>query len=390
MKIGIITHYYNSNNYGGNLQAYALCNVIRKLGYSAEQIQYDRKSENRFLGYKKIPLRIIYDKIKSRIKNKVNSMVYGKKYEDGLRLRNKAIRTFNKQSIPHSEQVYNTDTIAQANISYDVFITGSDQVWHPEAVCGAYLLNFVDGNVRTKLSYAASLAVNNISQNYEYLLKEALVDFQAVSVREQSAVDIINRVTGSIVEQVLDPTLLLDSSEWDEIVPKSPISGKYIFCYFLGGSHNHRQIAKAYAEKYSIKLVTLPYLQGKYQKHDEDFGDIQLYDIDPPLFISLIKHAEYVFTDSFHATVFSILYRKQFVVLERASGNGSMGSRLYTLTEIFGVKERFCDTTEKESFKYIDSLSLIDYDRDFLEFEDLKKASIMFLENNLRIAEGKL
>lgn len=385
MKTGIVSHYYNSKNYGGNLQAYALCRVIRKAGYEAEQIPYKRGKDK----CNETTSKIRISRIVNRIKIKVTSVLYRKKGKDLLKKRDAAVSVFNQNMIPHADSVYTVDTIGQTVSQYDALIVGSDQVWHPSAVCGPYLLDFADGEKIPKFSYAASLSVNAISEPYAERLKKSLKDYQAVSVREEKAVELLRDISEQKIEQVLDPTLLLDAEDWDEVAQEYPIDGDYIFCYFLGGRPGIREIVQKFAKKHGLKIVTFPYLQGRYRKCDDRFGDVKIFDADPAQFIGLIKGASYIFTDSYHATAFSLLYQKEFFSFERTSGKASMGSRLHTLTETFGVKERFCDTAEKETLEYIDSLPAVDYGSAFPAFALLKKKSISYLLKNLELAKEK-
>ena len=177
----------------------------------------------------------------------------------------------------------------------------------------------------------------------------------------------------------MDPTLLLSREDWDGICGNACITQPYLFCYFLGDSKLQRSLAKEYAEKHHLKIVTLPYLTENYRPCDKYFGDEQLYDVSPADFILLIKNAEAIFTDSFHATVFSMIYEKNFVVFDRAIGS-SMGSRLRGLLESVGLQERFCDTAEKNTIECISSLPGIHYDRVNAKIEILKTDSIMYLK----------
>lgn len=392
MRIGIITHYYKSQNYGGNLQAYALCKVIESLGFEAQQISFHRKKcsslfgKNHGFGYS--ILKKLYRKFSSCIERTAADIRHND-LNTNFRMRAEAILGFNLNSIPHSEIIFTEENIRDSVQQYDVFITGSDQVWHPTAVCEAYLLDFVDGTSNSKFSYAASISVHVLMAQQLSRYKQSLADYQAVSVREKRAVELLQPVTGLDVQQTLDPTLLLEIEEWDQIASERIPKDNYIFCYFLGDDIDHRRITEKFAETHQLKIVTLPYLIGKFRKCDEYFGDEQLYDVSPADFISLIKYADYIFTDSFHASVFSLLYQKEFFIFERSSQQ-SMSSRLYSLTELFDIQNHFCDMQEKLSLQYINSLNRIDYNRCFAEFERMKEMSFAFLKNNLEIAENKL
>lgn len=370
MKIGIITHYYNSKNYGGLLQAYALCRFLNEEGHEAKQICYDRYYElpfwnkYNFLTAHKYLIRRFISKHYKRIVN-------CRKNQNA-----KLIKDFATLKIPHTAKVYNSKNLHKAATEFDTFISGSDQVWHPNTVCGAYLLDFVPAE-KKKISYAASISVDSLSNVQADRYAQSLKDFSAVSMREHKGAELISPLSPVEVQVVLDPTLLLTREQWDEICPTSSISGDYVFCYFLGDDAKQKECVREFAKKRGIKVVVLP-MSGDAK----NFGDENVTGASPAEFISLIKHASYVFTDSFHATVFSLLYEREVYVFER-SGYKSMGQRIYTLTELFGVESHFCDTVEKLDNRYIESLPSIESLIKYGDFEKAKSESIRFLKNSL-------
>ena len=380
-KIGIITHYYKSTNYGGNLQAYALCKVLQMMGYEAEQICYSRQGEPPMWKAEKLPATKELLNTFRKAHRGVNLLLsfLQRDVKANVNVRKQAILGFNRSDIPHSSMVFSHNTIAEANRDYDVFITGSDQVWHPMAVCDAYLLSFAE---KGKISYAASLAVNELAEEQKSKFQNRLSAFDAVSVREKNAVDILRPLVNNEPTWVLDPSLLLSREEWDAICTEVKVSEKYLFCYFLGDDIQQRRLAESYAKTHGLKIVTLPYLNGKYRKCDKKFGDIRLYDVSPKDLLSLIKYADYVFTDSFHATVFSIIYQREFFVFDR-SEHKEMGSRIGSLTELFSLQLRYCNTPERLTLAYLTSIPAVDYSQDFSLFEKRRSVSIQFLKDSI-------
>ena len=366
MKIGIITHYYNSENYGGNLQAYALCRVLNKMGHNAEQISLDRTIDKGIWNEIKKPLR--------KVKH-----FRGITAERNFKVRKKSILGFNK-SIAHSP-VYSEKNICSAGDKYDAYITGSDQVWHPHACCDAYLLKFVPSH-KLKLSYAASIAHNEIPEKFIAWYKEGLKDFRGISVREYEAIGLLKDIAPIDVEQCLDPTLLLLKEEWEEIASPSDINEPYLFCYYLGESKRDRTLAKEYATKKGLKIVTLPNLQGVVRSCDENFGDYMLYDVSPQKLISLISAASCVFTDSFHACVFSIIFKKDFFVFHRSEYR-NMNSRIVNLLDMFNLNENFCDTDGKANLDYIERISSVNSRIKQEKYLAAREASFEYLEKNL-------
>jgi hypothetical protein len=227
------------------------------------------------------------------------------------------------------------------------------------------------------------MAMDALTKKQANLIKKHLKGFQSVSVRETDSVSLLKSISPVTVKFVLDPTLLLTKEDWDQVCADRFIEDDYAFCYFLGSNPNERKIAEEFAKKRGLKIVAIPPIDILSKTQDESFGDMQLYDASPEQFLSLIKHAKYVFTDSFHAVVFSNIYQKQYFVFHR-SAKGEMSSRIVDITQMFGQTERFCAGKERESIAYVASLADIDYTKENPEFDRLKKDSIAFLENNLK------
>ncbi|MBQ6540174.1 MAG: polysaccharide pyruvyl transferase family protein, partial [Oscillospiraceae bacterium] len=333
MRAAIISHYYMCRNYGGCLQAYALCRVLRDLGCDAEQLCYSRKSD---IPERNSVIRRMYRVIKKEFRSVLNLRIH-----DALESRYSAMSDFRGNKIPHSKTVYDSDSISGCVSDYDVFITGSDQVWHPSAYCPAFGLNFVP-HVKTKLSYAASIAKDRLTEDQLIKLSSCLSDFSAISVREDKARDLLKDWVRQPIRVTLDPTLLLTSEQWDDVCSPRIVKEPYLFCFFLGDSVKQRELARRYAEARGLKLVTVSFLTGYYRKCDIDFGDLPIMAASPEDIVSLIKHSEIVFTDSFHAVTMSVVYKKQFVVFDRIIGS-SMGSRVSSLLSLLSAKDRFCD-----------------------------------------------
>ena len=315
-KIGIIT-IIDNNNCGNRLQNYALQEVLKKLGndvYTLKNETFLNWNEKYFIG----KLRFLNKRIKSIYKTNI----FFKKFNKNIKFSNKYI------------------TIKSRNISkyYDYFVAGSDQIWKPtrRRLSKVDLLGFAEPNKR--ISYAASFGLEKIDKKYYKILQEELPKFKAISVREDAGQEIIKEATGiNNVSVVLDPTLLLDKNEWIKIA-KKPVGfseKKYIFTYFLGKENTTDLVSKIFGKDYSI----IDFYKGKYG---------------PSEFIYLINHAEYILTDSFHGTVFSILFEKEFFVFNRKQEdlNNNMNSRLDTLLGKFSLKDRKIDNLNKINKEY--------------------------------------
>ncbi len=393
MKTAIITHYHNSNNYGGCLQAYALCEFLKKHNIDAEQISYDYISVNpKNTSIKK--------KLKSKFKSGIIKNVHSeirKSFFSGERLyhrffkknivvsladRKKVFKDFRLNSIPHTEKVYNINNVKECVSNYDAFITGSDQVWNFACYNPGFYLDFVPSE-KIKLSYAASIAMDDLSDDHKNIFKKSLADFNDISVREKSAEDLLCDISPKKPFVAIDPVLLLEKDDWDKVAEKQNICEPYVLCYFLGINKKSRKLAKKFAKKRNLTLISIPMLNGGMSFIDKNLSAKLCYGAGPKDFVSLIKNAEYVFTDSFHATVFSIIFNREFFVFKR-SKNDKMSTRLVDLLTMFNMKDRYLNTKEKETLLYINSSKNIDYNQEFDDFISKKEKSEEFLLSNLQ------
>lgn len=204
---------------------------------------------------------------------------------------------------------------------YDYFIAGSDQIWNPWFPYTGEREFLTFANQSQRITYAASIGVDDIPADKMEFYKTLLCGIPMISVREEKAAQIIHKLTGRNVPVVLDPTLLLRSNEWGMVADKSKVTlpKPYIFTYFLGkkSDKTEQHIREIQA---SLGLDVFDIMD-----HFDSCGPIE--------FIDLIRRSSYVVTDSFHCTVFSLIFRKEFLTYERAvsSGVGQMVSRLNSL-----------------------------------------------------------
>lgn len=368
LRVGIITHYHNSTNYGGTLQAYALYKVLEKKGCCPSQIKLDTEanvsSKTRlFKLIKKSPSKAVAAVLKSYFRKMFVIPLNKKGYQqfvEIIKTRKAAFEDFRNNNVSQSDAVYYLHNIGNSVEHYDVFITGSDQVWHPLACNAAYLLDFVPED-KPKFSYAASLSTNYLCEADRLRFQESLKHYSGVSVREEDAVELLKPISPIPPVCSLDPTLLLSQNDWDEVASDRLIKEQYVFCFFLGNGKKQIKMARAYAQKHRLKLAVIPFLSGKYSVGEFKGGDMLLEAASPQDFISLIKHSEVVFTDSFHAVAFSSVYKKEFFVFTR-NGNKEMGTRIENITKLFGVRERFLKSKDKINLDYIEKCSKLQYD----------------------------
>lgn len=397
-RVGIITHYYDSLNYGGNLQAYALTQFLIEHGYAAEQISFVFKKNPDTLptlslsSFRKKLLqkgiRGCYRALRSRTWGKISRRRFIMKRDAADRAdnvterRKKAFALFSNDMIAHSERVYTPQTVVECVKDYDAFITGSDQVWNFRMYFKAFYLDFVPSD-KIKLSYAASVASPMLTHDQKMAVQKSLADYKAVSLREKNALAMMTPLCQTEPVHVLDPTLLFQRQDWEKVCSERVVAEDYVFCYFLGNNQAARRAAERYAAKRGLKTVYIAFASGDYNPtDDEGRGDLRLVDVSPQDFISLVKYADRIFTDSFHAVVFSYLFEKQFYVFNRSKA-GEMSTRITDITALFGASERFCQGKKKEDIAYIESLDDLDYSAENAELTKKRQESIDFLLTNL-------
>lgn len=374
MKVGILTHFHKSINYGGVLQAYALCKYLNNCGHDANQVLYVPKMTS--VSASSLTIKEAYKKGITRLSKKI----YRKKNRQ-IKARMERLFSGFRNTVPHTEREYTRADIADTNELFDAFITGSDQVWNPIWHEPTYFLDFVGADT-PKISYAASMGVGSLDDEQNKIFKKYLPSFQAISVRENSAVSVLAPLVSSVVNVSVDPTLLLSVDDWDEIAAERKIKERYAFLYALGDDTKIRKMAERFAKHKGIKLVTIPDLLGAYRRKDRQIKAHKITDATPGDFISLIKHADYVFTDSFHACVFSLLYQREFFAFKRA-GSIEMGSRIQNLIEMFECSERFCTNKKQMDVNHLLSMDTIDYSKTFTLFIREKQKSLDYLEQAL-------
>ena len=316
-KIGIVT-LYGQTNYGNKLQNYALVEYLKSNDFKVDTIVVDEKKKvRRFIAN-------IYVKSKKYCNN------FWKEIYSNKRIRK--FKIFSNQYLSYRfltrKQFFNLMDI-------DILIVGSDQVWNPSFIVDNEEVFYLSTlNKITKISYAASFGMSSIEKNHLLKMKSYLSSFKWISVRENEAKKLLNDYFENI-DIVLDPVFLLSCDYWENSfnLKKPLVKERYILTYFLGkkDSTTDEQINEL-KNKSDIKLIEL--------NSDEDY---EYYDSDPQSFLNLFYNASVIFTDSFHGTAFSIIFKKDFYVFSRNSKN-NMDSRITTILDIVDLKNRFNST----------------------------------------------
>lgn len=376
--VAILTKYYKNYNYGGMLQGYALHKTIVNLGYSCDIISYDVNKnvnpiyKNVLQQCKQYGFKSIIEKIVEKIIGKFKFII-----RDTLTNRVKLFDLF-MEEVRAGTEVYTDEDLSRLNEQYGMFVSGSDQVWNPNAVRRLYLQGFVKTE-RKKIAYAASIGRETFSKYEADRLIPYIQRFDYLAVREKTGSKLLSQYIEKKIETVLDPTLLLDENAWGEMSANRLVAEPYALVYFFSDSLQLRKKLRKFCAEKGLQLVLIPYAKQEFNLGDSQGQCIRLNQVGPKEFISAIKYADYIFTDSFHGTVFSIIHKKQFFVFERnKKGHVSMNSRLYDLLDTFELKSRLIRLAGE-----IDTIGDIDYAR-VNEILDCEKAkSVFFLKNAL-------
>lgn len=348
-KIGILTLQY-ALNYGGQLQCYALKEVLRQQGYDA----------------------VIIDRIPD---------AHGKKYvlkrAFAHPLTQKEFAGMRCHELrPMSKPVYSSEGLARLLRNYDACIVGSDQVWRKAvfSVNGDYFFQHLEMPSLKKIAYAASLGVSE----WEYdsgeteAISKALSSFKAISVREQDGVNLLRDHCGIHAQWVLDPTILADSAIYAPLINKSKMDGSgKLVTYILDWTEEKKQIVQDIHQKigkprFDINPVVR---QHKTLLNRVLHTGVTTYD-----WVKLISTADFVVTDSFHGTAFSIIFNKQFYTI----GNPERGmARFISILSLFGLQDRLI--IQPNSLNYED----IDYSSVNKKISHEREESMWFLINSL-------
>lgn len=334
-NIAIIT-WINYPNYGTYLQAYALQQYIKSLGYNCKILNdknYITSSFNWRLELKKI------------------AWVLNEHYRNYRNSWNHSLSLYESFKTKHLE-IENTISQDDLNIQYDAFVCGSDQIWNPFCLSNPQSkFYYADFSYKKKIAYAPSIGVSEVPLQYKDLFRELTGNFEFLSSREQQGVDALHELTGKEVTKVVDPTMLLDAKQWNMLLSSSQACNEknYILAYFLTPNPIFVQTALKYARQRGMKLKMF-YTDKSYCNYNCD-----LVSAGPIEFMSYIKNAECLFTDSFHGSIFASIFHTQFFTFKRFKQTAiSQNSRVENLLNMMGISERLlgednCETAYKFS-----------------------------------------
>lgn len=391
-KIGIVSCYFQ-HNYGSMLQALATQMALDKLNYENETVDISgfnheiKKAKLLYFAKASLTSDILLSKL-GMAKNVLIKKFSKNEYAAMSRIRAEKFDDFSKKWFRKSPKYTSKKELGDScKENYSSVLVGSDQLWLPGNIAADYYtLNFVPETVNT-IAYATSFGQSSLPKDSARKAALFLKKIRHIGVREESGQKLVKELAGRDVPVVCDPTLLFTGEEWLSIQKDEPIvEDKYILCYFLGNNPPHREFAKRLRQATGCKIVALTHLD-EFVKSDEGYADETPYNVDPADFLNLIRNATYVCTDSFHCSVFSMLYKKVFFTFRRYARKtkSSTNSRLDTLFRLAGVSGRILEGTEDIQ----KCLSMeIDYDSVHRNFAKIREESYQYLQNALEDKES--
>ena len=372
MKVDVIT-LHNINNYGSALQTYATQKIIESFGYNVEFIDYYRD------GYSiesqvenNLKFSNIYNK--NKLFHKIGKTILTKNIKD----QNKVFKDFLKKNIKLSKPYDSYEKLKDDPPKADIYCVGSDQVWNSgwnAKIDKSFFLEFIKDKPKTSIS--SSFGKVELPDSEKITIKKYLEKFDSITVREKSAVELLEtmQIKSNLV---LDPTLIVNEDTWEQLINnknyKTP--EKYIFVYQL---NTKSKKFDNYLDKIA-KLLKLPVIRVSAFKHQRFKKGKLKYLPEIEEFLYLIKNSEYVITDSFHCTSFSIIFNKKFISIFP----DNYSTRLENILNITGLVDRKADIEKIESIK-----NEIDYDRVNSIINIKRKESYELIKENFNIIERK-
>lgn len=363
MRIGIVT-FHCAYNYGSALQAFALKTILEKMGHSVNVIDYRGADFEKYRIIRISSLRSIAESIvflNKKIKCK------------------KSFESFMKKNLCLTERFAEKQEadLSRLNSRFDCFICGSDQIWNLDCTSGPvspFFLSFVIPG-KKRIAYAPSLShisfqPENFTNSDRDFIRKQLNQFNAISIREAATRSLFQALVDQPIETCIDPTLLLNSSEYKKLkrVPNEAVGRRFLFVYMLEKNPLMIEYAESIANRLGLDIL---YSSKRNLGFSKDA--INLYGMGPGEFLGCIDNAAAVITNSFHATVFSILFEKPFQVFLTSKS----GSRIKELLENLGEEQHLVDGTKIEVPEAVDEASLSE------RLEALRDSSNKFLRGAL-------
>ncbi len=358
-KVGIIT-FHNSYNCGSMLESYAMQKAIEKRGCLTKIIDFSNYNQRKLYS-------IFYknNSLKNIVKNILVIPAISK-----LKVNNKKYEEFKRKNFNLTSDSYISNN-QLSDEEFDIVVSGSDQIWNItiEDSDDAYFLPWV--KKAKKVAYAPSFGSKNIlkySKEPEKY-KEYINSYDYISIRENNGKKWIRDLCNRDAEVLIDPTLLLNAQDYDAILEDSDkYKGDYIFFYCPSFNTDICKFVKKISEKYNLKVIAWS-TKSYYFKQVKKYG-FELVDYETPaLYLSLIKNAKVVITTSFHGTIFSTIYKKNFITVKNGDMYGD-DDRVITLLKQLNMMDRLIPFDFDEKFDYLADVDYSSYDKTLDELKD--------------------
>lgn len=388
-KVGIITM-HRVPNCGSALQAYATCRAVEEFGFSAEIIDYDYPNawhleRQRLAGVVggNVPRQNFFLRLARAAYCRGRAFFSGRSREN--KIRENAFEKFYADELPLSRERYPLAENLRRNAPvYDIYMTGSDQVWNPRFAQGdmIFFCDFAPEN-STKISYAASFATTDVPAKFAPKFSEELAKYSAISVREKEGVVLVKKLCGKKAELVCDPTLLLDANAWAPLAERSRIAPKkpYLLVYILAYAYNPfpriYKIVDAIQAQTGLRAVFLFGSDRDGRRPNSSCVNAA----GPNEFVRLFRDADFVVTTSFHGTAFSLNFGKPFYSIVESLD--AKDSRMLSLLREVGAEDRVIPISADEIH-----VAEADYAKISPRLTALRERSRNFLANALEMGGG--
>lgn len=335
MKIGIITFWKTQENYGQMLQAFAMQRFLEKLGHEPYLIRYHGEVDNPLMyspktitqklkGVLKNPLKVFY-----YLLNKVNE----RKNRSLIANHNRRFDQFREKYIRVSSNEYHSLKDLRSNPPLsDAYLCGSDMIWNEPGCKRVHVLDF-GTKEQLKIAYAPSFASANVSDDYVRVISPYLKKFNFIGTREKSGVEICKKAGYDDAKWVPDPTLLLDYNDYKEITVAPQNANKFIFVYLLGHSTNVSLTAiYNFAEQEGLEVIYVA-SQNRFDNYTKTHASVEEW-------LGYLQNAEYVYTNSFHCCVLSIISNRHFLFMPLKGNSEKANERIISLLESVDLQNR--------------------------------------------------
>lgn len=376
--VGIIT-IWQTNNYGAELQAFALQKKLNLMGFPGENIDFPFYKNPDFHTFRsnKSEYSIGLQNMLKELLFPVFSRISSTKNPQIMMERSKNFYQFYLLTNRSERRYLSVQSLYENPPQYDIFMAGSDQIWNPRIPIAhaPFFLDFAPEK-SPRVSYASSFGVDHLPEQAEPYFRKWLMQFSQISVREQTGVELVRNLTGQEAVHVLDPTLLLTAAEWNSVASASQQTERYLLLYDLLPSAKIISFAKKAASILKLKIYRICRDSGT----QPEAGITQFPAAGPQDFLTLFKNSSFVVTNSFHGMVFSILFEKEFRVLIPETMKN--GGRISSLIQLLQLKQNVINESD---LKDMNLKHVTDYSKVNVLLKLSRQKSESYLEKVLAI-----